>query len=55
MCYKGTCEIRIFLQVRDVEARSFVCREINDESELLYDVTSKDDVVGAMFAVVENN
>ena len=39
----------------DVETRSFVFCEIDDESELLYDISPKDDVVGAVVAAVEDN
>ena len=39
----------------DVETRSFVFCEVDDETELLNDVSSKDDVIGAVVAVVEDN
>ena len=39
----------------DVETRSFVFCEVDDESELLYDISPKDDVVGTVVAAVEDN
>ena len=39
----------------DVETRSFVFCEVDDETELFNDVSSKDDVVGAVVAVVEDD
>ena len=39
----------------DVETRSFVFCEVDDETEFLYDISPKDDVVGAVFAVVKDN
>jgi len=39
----------------NVETRSFIFGEVDDETELLNDVAPNDDVVGAMLAVVKNN
>ena len=39
----------------DVETRSFVFCEVDDETELLYDISPKDDVVGTVIAVAEDN
>ena len=39
----------------DVETRSFVFREVDDETEFFDDVSSKDDVVGAVVAIVKDD
>jgi len=39
----------------DVETQSFVSCEADDETELLYDISPKNNVVGAVVAVIEDN
>ena len=39
----------------DVETWSFVFCEVDDETDFRYDISSKDDVIGTVVAVVENN
>jgi len=50
----GWLRVAVKERQSDVETRSFVFCEVDNETELLYDISSKDDVVGAVVAVVEN-